>query len=277
VRHRTRLPLATGAATSQRPSLALLIGELSGRVRWRTVEMARGAYAERLMTPVTSVTQSMQTSAHPGIRVLPDRARRSGFASSDLALAGLHTAPARVLWGVQSANAHQPTQSNLDSNRAIFDQPTGAGFIALLERFRATGGTAPSEIVDHLLAEHHADTPVSLHQLIANGHVFGFTWRAALWIPMFQFDADHLSVRPTVQSVLAALPADWSGWTIARWFATANERLGGGQPVDSLDADANDVLAAAQWMQELPSLGALESMPALHAAALAPSGTFLWP
>ena len=239
--------------------------------------MARGAYAERLMTSVTPVTQSMQTLAHPGIRVLPDRAARPRLASHDLAVAGLHVAPARALWGGQGANALQPTQHDSDANAAIFDQPTGAGFIALLERFRATGGTAPSEIVVHLLAEHHADTPVSLHRLIANGQVFGFTWRAALWIPIFQFDAEHLNVRPTVKSVLAALPADWSGWTIARWFTTANERLGGHNPVDSLDADANNVLAAAQWMQELPSLGALESMPALHTAALAPSGAFLWP
>lgn len=57
------------------------------------------------------------------------------------------------------------------------DTPSGRGFIALLEAFRATGGTAPSEVVRRLLEERKAGTAVSLAKLIYTGQVFWFEWR----------------------------------------------------------------------------------------------------
>lgn len=115
----------------------------------------------------------------------------------------------------------------------------------MLEAFRATGGTAPGEVVGRLLEDHHAGQAVSLAKLVYSGQVFGFEWRANLWIPMFQFEAVDLAIRTDVQAVRAALPGPWSGWRLAAWFATANARLEGRCPADLLDWDLPAVMRAA--------------------------------
>ena len=124
--------------------------------------------------------------------------------------------------------------------------PSGSGFITLLEAFRATGGTAPGVIVGPLLEDHHAGDAVSLAKLILAGQVFGFEWRASLWLPMFQFDVDDLALKAAPQRVRKALPPGWSGWALASWFATPNAWLDGCSPADTLDADADAVLRAAR-------------------------------
>ncbi|WP_348009647.1 antitoxin Xre/MbcA/ParS toxin-binding domain-containing protein [Roseateles sp.] len=126
--------------------------------------------------------------------------------------------------------------------------PSGHGFVSLLEAFRDSGGTAPSDIVGRLLLDHQAGAAVSLAKLIHSGQVFGFEWRASLWIPMFQFDPKDLSIAAQPQAVRAQLPELWSGWRVAQWFAGPNSRLGGQRPVDLLSSDAAAVLVAAQGL-----------------------------
>jgi hypothetical protein len=124
--------------------------------------------------------------------------------------------------------------------------PDGPGFIALLEGFRASGGTAPAEIVAGLLEEQRAGGAASLSQLVHRGGVFGFGWRARLWIPLFQLEADDLSPRAGAQRVRAALPPMASGWDVAAWFATPLPRLDGQRPADLLDTRPGEVLQAAR-------------------------------
>jgi hypothetical protein len=134
-----------------------------------------------------------------------------------------------------------------------FDRPNGRGFIALLEAFRATGGTAPGEIVARLLEEHQGGhdggRAGSLAKQIYTGQVFGFEWRAKLWIPMFQFGADDLALKPGVQRVRAELASLGSGWAVASWFAEPNPQLDGRSPVDRVDLDFDAVMRAAQSLQ----------------------------
>jgi hypothetical protein len=139
---------------------------------------------------------------------------------------------------------------------AEFDLPSGCGFIALLEAFRATGGTAPGEIVGRLLKEHQVGNAVSLAKLIYTGRAFGFEWRDSLWIPMFQFDADNLALKAGAQSVRAELPSLWSGWTVASWFAAPNARLDGLSPADRLDSDLEAVVQAAQALESVDEFSA---------------------
>ena len=139
---------------------------------------------------------------------------------------------------------------------ADFDTPSGRGFIALLEAFRATGGTAPGEIVGRLLEEHQVGNAVSLAKLIHTGQAFGFEWRDSLWIPMFQFDANDLALRAGVQSVRAELPSLWSGWNVASWFAAPNARLDGHSPADWLDSDLEAVVQAAQALESVDEFSA---------------------
>jgi Protein of unknown function (DUF2384) len=126
--------------------------------------------------------------------------------------------------------------------------PSGRGFVAMLEAFRATGGTVPSEVLDRLLTQHPVGRSVSLNQLTARGEVFGFRWRGSLWIPMFQFNPEALSLKASAQHVRAALPPQASGWALASWFAAPNEALSGRRPVDMLEPGQplDAVLHAAQ-------------------------------
>lgn len=142
---------------------------------------------------------------------------------------------------------------------ADFSVPNGRGFIALLEAFRATGGTAPGEIVGRLLEEHQVGNAVSLAKLIYTGQAFGFEWRESLWLPMFQFDVNDLTLKASVQSVRAELPALWSGWMLASWFAGPNTRLDGRSPADVLDLDFDAVMRAAR------SLESVDEVPPPHA------------
>jgi hypothetical protein len=130
--------------------------------------------------------------------------------------------------------------------------PGGRSFIALLEAFRATGGTAPGDIVGRLLEEHQAGGLGSLARLIYSGQVFGFEWRASLWIPMFQFDVDDLALKAGAQQVRAELPSLWPGWTVAAWFAQPHALLRGHSPVDMLDVDLDAVMQAAKGLQSDP-------------------------
>ena len=152
-----------------------------------------------------------------------------------------------------------------------FEAPSGRGFIALLEAFRATGGTATGEIVRGLLEAHQIGNAVgkavSLDQLISTGRVFGFEWRDKLWIPMFQFHTTDLSLKDSAQQVRSALPPLWSGWGTASWFAAPNAQLQGCRPVDMLDSDIDAVMLTALSMSAPDSLA--HARPPHQAASLA--------
>ncbi|MEO8281179.1 MAG: hypothetical protein ABI564_15880 [Ideonella sp.] len=134
------------------------------------------------------------------------------------------------------------------------DTPSSCGFVTLLEAFRGSGGTAPGDIVGRLLAEHYAVEAVSLAKLVHSGQVFGFEWRGSLWIPMFQFNADDLSIASASQAVRAELPEAWSGWRVATWFATPHSELANRRPVDLLASDFAAVLRAAQALPPIDDM-----------------------
>jgi Protein of unknown function (DUF2384) len=148
-----------------------------------------------------------------------------------------------------------------------FDVPSSRGFMALLEAFRTTGGTAPGAIVGRLLEEHQAGNAVSLAKLVYTGRAFGFGWRANLWIPMFQFDANDLVLKAGVQGVRAELPSLWSGWHVARWFAQPNVRLDGHSPADRLDSHLDAVMQAARSLPSIDEASAPLARRANEAAA----------
>jgi hypothetical protein len=129
---------------------------------------------------------------------------------------------------------------------SAFAAPNARGFVALLEAFRATGGTAPGEIVGRLLDEHQVGHAGSLARLVDTGQVFGFEWRASLWIPMFQFNPDDLALKAGAQRARAELPPQWSGWRVASWFVAPSARLDGRCPADVLDLHLESVLQVAR-------------------------------
>lgn len=128
----------------------------------------------------------------------------------------------------------------------IGNAPESHSFVAMLAAFRATGGTARGEDLARLLAEHHRGDFVSLARCMASGEIFSFCWRGCTWIPMFQFELKDLSVKHHPLEVREALPAMFSGWAQAAWFARAHDLLDGCSPVDLLDSDFPRVMHAAR-------------------------------
>ena len=68
---------------------------------------------------------------------------------------------------------------------------------------------------------------------------------------MFQFDANDLGLKSSVQRVRAELPSLWSGWDVATWFAASNVRLNGRSPAEWLEVDPEAVVRAAQSLESV--------------------------
>lgn len=139
-----------------------------------------------------------------------------------------------------------PASPDDDARSPIDARPSSTKFAALLTAFRATGGTARGDDLARLLEDRQCGDIVSLAKLLVAGEVFGFEWREALWIPMFQFELRDLSLKPGPKQVLAELAGSCDGWTIAAWFVRANCGLAERRPVDLLDSDLPAVLDAAR-------------------------------
>ncbi len=144
-------------------------------------------------------------------------------------------------------SAGAPSESiNVSINESIGELPTSRGFAALLAAYRASGGTARGDDVARLLEEHRMGDFVSLARHIAAREIFGFEWRGALWIPMFQFELRDLSIKPAASTVLAELGSGFDGWERAAWFAQPNCWLNYRRPADVVQSDLAEVVAAAR-------------------------------
>lgn len=145
------------------------------------------------------------------------------------------------------------SQSALDDERSMLaETPDGDGFIALLKAFRGSGGVAPSDVFAPVFAQHQFEGAPTLQTHIDRANVFGFEWRNHFWIPLFQFDAERLTIRTSAREVRTTLPASWSGWHLAAWFARPHGLLDDRSPVDVLDRCQADVIRAAQWHRPQP-------------------------
>ena len=131
--------------------------------------------------------------------------------------------------------------------------PTWDRFVALREAFRGSGGIAQGDDLARLLDDHRLGESASLGRLIAHHDVFGFEFRASLWIPMFQFDLRDLSLTSGAAPVVAKLTEVFDGWTLAGWFAWPNACLGNWRPVDLLEKVPVNVLSAARVAREAAS------------------------
>lgn len=124
--------------------------------------------------------------------------------------------------------------------------PESRSFVAMLAAFRATGGTARGDDLARLLVEHQCGDFVSLARCLAAGKLFCFQWRGCTWIPMFQFELADLSIKSSPHRVRDELPARFSGWAQAAWFARKHDSLDGHRPVDMFGSDFSRVIDAAR-------------------------------
>ena len=117
---------------------------------------------------------------------------------------------------------------------------------ALRTAYRASGGIARGDDLGRLLADHGRGDFISLAKLLADEDIFGFEFRHATWVPMFQFDLGDLSLKSGPRQVRAELGEEFEGWTIAAWFVEPNPWLANRRPVDMLDSKLGVVLQAAR-------------------------------
>jgi hypothetical protein len=132
------------------------------------------------------------------------------------------------------------------TDEAIGDFPSDAGFVALRAAYRASGGTARGDDLARLLEDCRNADFESLARLIVSGEAFGFDWKQAFWVPMFQFDLNDLTLKKGPVQVLAELSAAFEGWALAAWYVQPNAWLCHRRPVDLIDSQLADVLAAAR-------------------------------
>jgi hypothetical protein len=89
-------------------------------------------------------------------------------------------------------------------------------------------------------------------RLQKEGKVFSVAYGRRQLFPAFQFDANW-QPRPAVGPVVARLgEAGLDGWSIALWWTAANGWLEGARPVDRLDEQPEQVLAAAGEVGRFP-------------------------
>lgn len=132
------------------------------------------------------------------------------------------------------------------TDEALPAEPDKTEFLQLIRAFFASGGTSRYGELAQLLNEHQATGHDHLDAWIASKQLLAFEWHLCLWIPMFQFDLNHLSLKPVVHQIRMELDPSLSGWLQARWFAEMNARLHGRRPVDLIDTAPQGVLEAAR-------------------------------
>lgn len=174
------------------------------------------ANATATATALTSLNGSHQT--HPKAR------------NPQLALAPKNTPHCHL------HNVHSP----------ISYTPSSAGFVAMLEAYVDTGGTAKADDLAVFLQDRPHGGYVSLARLIGTRKVLGFKWRNTYWVPMFQFDLADLSIRIQPQQVMAEFNTEFDEWSMAVWFTQANAWLNGCKPVDLLSTELKSVIEAAR-------------------------------
>ena len=163
--------------------------------------------------------------------------------------------------GAQAATAHarefqlsgQPATLNVAELEIESDSlPSSRGFAAMLLAFKTTGGALRSDDLSRLLEQHKKGAQVGLAKLIASREICSFEWHCKCWVPMFQFEPGDLSVLPGPRQVISELAGIRQDWALATWFVQPNAALSGRLPVNLMQSNLDDVLAAARsdrWVE----------------------------
>ncbi|MDR6858518.1 hypothetical protein [Variovorax guangxiensis] len=119
-------------------------------------------------------------------------------------------------------------------------------FAAMERAYHRTGGLALGDELAQRLGE-RLEQPISVvARWIVSRTVLSFGWRSQTLLPLFQFDAKDMSLRPAVADVVRELVDVFDDWELAVWFAQPNGWLRYAAPVDAIGRDPSAVLCAAR-------------------------------
>jgi hypothetical protein len=119
-------------------------------------------------------------------------------------------------------------------------------FLALQTAYRMNGGIARGDDVAMRMGRVSDSGYVDLARRIVAGQVFSFQWHDSFWLPMFQFEAEAMTLREAPRRVLDVLRFVLDGWSLAHWHVQPSMVLGGRRPLDLIDAEPDLVLDAAR-------------------------------
>jgi hypothetical protein len=114
--------------------------------------------------------------------------------------------------------------------------------VARAEALREFGALKSAQLAEERgsdTANPHATTS----RWVSAGRVFAVETPAGRVFPAFQFVRGD--PRPVISRILAALKGQVRGWELLLWFTGSNGYLGGARPVDLLESDPDQVVAAA--------------------------------
>ena len=125
------------------------------------------------------------------------------------------------------------------------DDADDAEFAELRAAYAEAGGIAGGDDLARVLEQSGRGSLSGLARKVVAGEIFGFEWRRAFWIPMFQF-TEKLLPKPGMKAVLAELASEYDGRRLADWFVEPNGWLDDARPIDVLDTNPGEVLQAAR-------------------------------
>jgi hypothetical protein len=122
---------------------------------------------------------------------------------------------------------------------------TDQAFIGMLDGYRSSGGLARAQEVFTLFKSRSSQDVITLAHAMALRAVLSFEWHANVWVPLFQFERQHMTLKAALEPVLAALNPVCTPWELAQWCAKPHRLLDGQSPADALEADTLRVLRVA--------------------------------
>ena len=120
--------------------------------------------------------------------------------------------------------------------------------VARAEALREFGALSSAQLAEERgsdTANPHATTS----RWLSAGRVFALETPAGRVFPSFQFVRGD--PRPVIGRILAALKGQVRGWELLLWFTGSNGYLDGARPVDLLESNPDQVVAAAAYQASM--------------------------
>ena len=119
-------------------------------------------------------------------------------------------------------------------------------FTAMSRVFGEHGGMATAEELVYSMRTCLPQPLSIVGRWITQRAAVQLVWRSQTYFPWFQFAHNPISIRRPVADVLLELRDTFDDWDIALWFASGNEWLDHGSPIEAIGHDAAEVVRAAR-------------------------------
>jgi len=110
----------------------------------------------------------------------------------------------------------------------------------------ASGGLLTAQEVSDLTGPRTANPDQDEQDLELSGKIFSVQVEGKKRFPHIQFDHETSRPRAEVARIIESLKGEYSGWSLAIWWVSANAWLSGERPIDIWPAQAERVVKSAE-------------------------------